>query len=218
MPLPNHRQSACETAIAMQRALQSLRKKWTSEKGKWPESVCNMHMRIGINTGNIVTGNMGSTMRKNYTMMGDSVNLTARLESIAKQYGVCIHVSEETVQGIVPGTILYRTLDTIRVVGKKKPVATYELLCSKDCPLKETIEQLIPLWEKARQHYLAMEWDKAIELFSQTIELEPHNPDKDPGSTTTPSHVYLSRCAFYKKSPPVTEGKIWDGVYTAKEK
>ena len=218
MPLPNHRQSACETAIAMQRALQSLRKKWASEKGKWPESVCNMHMRIGINTGNIVTGNMGSTMRKNYTMMGDAVNLAARLESIAKQYGVCIHVSEETVQGIVPGTILYRTLDTIRVVGKKKPVATYELLCSKDCPLKETIEKLIPLWEKARQHYLAMEWDKAIELFSQTIELEPHNPDKDPGSTTTPSHVYLSRCAFYKKSPPVTEGETWDGVYTAKEK
>ena len=85
MPLPNHAQSACESAVDMQAKLMDLRKKWASEGDKWPKVVHDMHMRIGINSGDIVTGNMGSTMRKNYTMMGDAVNLAARLESAAKQ-------------------------------------------------------------------------------------------------------------------------------------
>ena len=117
MSLPDHPLRACRVALHMQKRLEELRKKWRVEKikdeepvrnlmgagtdewipgDKWPLIVHRMRMRIGINTGSIVVGNMGSAMRMNYTMMGDPVNLAARLEAAGKQYGVYILVSEDT--------------------------------------------------------------------------------------------------------------------------
>ena len=218
MPLPNHAQSACETAVNMQNKLMKLRRKWTNEGSKWPTVVHNMHMRIGINSGDIVTGNMGSTMRKNYTMMGDAVNLAARLESAAKQYGAYIQISEDTQKNLEEGYFIYRSLDTIRVIGKSQPVKTFELLEKTGCENEATLKELVGIWEKARACYLNMQWDDAIELFKQCLEIEPHHPDRDPGSKTTPSHVYIKRCEAYKITPPVAEGEVWDGVFTATEK
>ena len=218
MPLENHAQNACETAVDMQRRLMRLRRKWTHEGNKWPTVVHNMHMRIGINSGDIVTGNMGSTMRKNYTMMGDAVNLAARLESAAKQYGAYIQISEDTQKNLEEGYFIYRSLDTIRVIGKSQPVKTFELLEKSGCENESTLKELVGIWEKARACYLNMQWDDAIELFQQCLEIEPHHPDRDPGSKTTPSHVYIKRCEAYKITPPVAEGEVWDGVFTATEK
>ncbi|MBN2035720.1 MAG: adenylate/guanylate cyclase domain-containing protein, partial [Chitinispirillaceae bacterium] len=96
MPMEDHAQQACHTALDMQEKLAALRDKWKGEGDKWPQIVHGMRMRIGINTGAIVTGNMGSRVRMNYTMMGDAVNLAARLESAAKQYGVYTMVSQFT--------------------------------------------------------------------------------------------------------------------------
>lgn len=218
MRLENHAQSACYSAVKMQRKLMELRKKWASEGNKWPKVVHDMHMRIGINSGDIVTGNMGSTMRKNYTMMGDAVNLAARLESAAKQYGAYIQISEDTQKMLDSGRFLYRSLDTVRVVGKSQPVKTYELLEKAGCKNEVQLTQLISLWEQARDSYLDMDWDRAIDLFTICLDLEPHHPDRDPGSKTTPSHVYIKRCQAYKLHPPVAEGEVWDGVFTATEK
>ena len=218
MPLENHAQNACETAVDMQNKLMRLRRKWTNEGSKWPTVVHNMHMRIGINSGDIVTGNMGSTMRKNYTMMGDAVNLAARLESAAKQYGAYIQISEDTQKNLEEGYFIYRSLDTIRVIGKSQPVKTFELLEKTGCENEATLKELVGIWEKARACYLNMQWDDAIELFKQCLEIEPHHPDRDPGSKTTPSHVYIKRCEAYKITPPVAEGEVWDGVFTATEK
>ena len=218
MPLENHAQSACETAVDMQQKLKELRKKWKHEGNKWPTVVHNMHMRIGINSGDIVTGNMGSTMRKNYTMMGDAVNLAARLESAAKQYGAYIQISEDTEKELKPNYFIYRSLDTIRVIGKSKPVKTFELLGKVGCPEETSLKTLVEIWEHARQCYLNMQWDEAIRYFTECLKFEPHHPDRDPGSKTTPSHVYIDRCEAYKKNPPVAAGDIWDGVFTATEK
>lgn len=218
MPLPNHAQSACETAIDMQGKLMNLRGKWAHEGNKWPKVVQEMHMRIGINSGDIVTGNMGSTMRKNYTMMGDAVNLAARLESAAKQYGAYIQISEDTQKHLEKDKFIYRSLDTIRVIGKSLPVNTFELLERRGCKNEEDLLKLVDIWEKARACYLSMRWDDAIELFEQCLDLEPHHPERDPGSKTTPSHVYIARCKAYKITPPVAEGEEWDGVFTATEK
>lgn len=218
MPLENHAQSACESAVEMQRKLIALRVKWANEGDKWPTVVHNMHMRIGINSGDIVTGNMGSSMRKNYTMMGDAVNLAARLESAAKQYGAYIQISEDTQKHLQEGYFIYRSLDTIRVIGKSQPVKTFELLEKSGCENEATLKELVGIWEKARACYLNMQWDDAIELFKQCLEIEPHHPDRDPGSKTTPSHVYIKRCEAYKITPPVAEGEVWDGVFTATEK
>lgn len=218
MPLKNHAQNACDAAVDMQDKLMKLRKKWASEGDKWPKVVHDMHMRIGINSGDIVTGNMGSTMRKNYTMMGDAVNLAARLESAAKQYGAYIQISEDTQKHLEAGRFIYRSLDTVRVVGKSLPVKTFELLAHSGCENEKQLLHLVEIWEKARAAYLAMEWDKAIELFTECLDFEPHHPDRDPGSKTTPSHVYIKRCEMYKQNPPVAAGESWDGVFTATEK
>jgi len=195
-----------------------LRKKWASEGDKWPKVVHDMHMRIGINSGDIVTGNMGSTMRKNYTMMGDAVNLAARLESAAKQYGAYIQISEDTQKHLEEGKFIYRSLDTIRVVGKSLPVKTFELLAKADCENKDTLNKLVEIWEQAREAYLAMEWDTAKELFTKCLDYEPHLPERDPGSKSCPSLVYIQRCIAYKENPPVAPGETWDGVFTATSK
>ncbi len=218
MPLPNHAQNACDSAVDMQTKLMALRKKWAGEGNKWPKVVHDMHMRIGINSGDIVTGNMGSTMRKNYTMMGDAVNLAARLESAAKQYGAYIQISEDTQKHLDEGRFIYRSLDTIRVIGKSQPVKTFELLAKPGCENEAQLHKLVEIWEQARTAYLAMDWDRAEKLFAECLDYEPHHPDRDPGSKTTPSHVYIKRCEAYKVNPPVAQGETWDGVFTATEK
>ena len=218
MPLENHAQSACSAACDMQSKLMKLRKKWTSEGDKWPKVVHDMHMRIGINSGDIVTGNMGSTMRKNYTMMGDAVNLASRLESAAKQYGAYIQISEDTQKHLEPGKFIFRSLDTIRVVGKSLPVKTFELLAKSDCDNSDSLKKLVEIWEQARDAYLDMDWDKAQDLFTQCLEYEPHLPERDPGSKTCPSLVYIQRCIAYREKPPVAPGETWDGVFTATSK
>ncbi|OWV18958.1 guanylate cyclase [Fibrobacter sp. UWB4] len=222
MKYDDHAKRACDTALDMQSELLKLRKKWHSEEKKWPNVVLNMHMRIGINTGNIVTGNMGSTMRKNYTMMGDEVNLAARLESAAKQYGAYIHICKNTIDQLVEqktnNQYIYRPLDIIRVVGKDEPVETYELLAYANDKDSSKLKKLCKLWEQARAAYLDMQWDKAIELFTQCLAYEPHLPERDPGSKTCPSQVYIKRCKAYKQNPPASAGEKWDGIFTATEK
>ena len=92
--------------------------------------VHNVRHRVGLNSGEMVTGNMGSSMRMNYTMMGDTVNLAARLEPAAKQYGVYTFVAENTYK-VVKDQFEWRLLDFIRVKGKNKPVKVYELFSEK---------------------------------------------------------------------------------------
>jgi adenylate cyclase len=179
-------------------------------------------MRIGINTGDIVVGNMGSAMRMNYTMMGDPVNLAARLEAAGKQYGVYILVSEDTlgceIQGgnderkAVIDLVETRFIDTITVVGKAKPVRVYELFAMKgELSLKE--QELLNLFEKGVALYLKTAWDKALRVFEKASKLE-RNPD----DLTTPSKVFMERCRVFKESPPVLSGEEWDGVFRLTKK
>ena len=216
MPLENHAKSSMECAVKMQRKLNELREKWVAEGDKWPSIVHEMRMRIGINSGRIVTGNMGSTQRMNYTMMGDAVNLSARLESGAKQYGVFNMCSEDSIKSAGEGFIV-RCIDLIKVMGKNEPVRVYEIIEMEEFRT-ESISQLVEIFEKAKDKYLHMKWDEAIQLFEKCLEFEPHHPERAPGCKTTPSHVFIDRCKKYKKNPPVPFGEEWDGVYTATEK
>jgi adenylate cyclase len=130
MPMEDHAYQACLTALDMQKKLADLRKRWKAQGDKWPQIVHDMRMRIGINTGQIVTGNMGSRVRMNYTMMGDAVNLAARLESASKQYGVFTMISNFTYE-MVKNRFVFRLLDKVTVVGKSEPVVLYELIGEK---------------------------------------------------------------------------------------
>ncbi len=237
MEVPDHALRACRVAVSMQETLTRLCEKWKTEKqhphepdrntkglggeewkasDRWPLIVHSMKMRIGINTGEIVVGNMGSAMRMNYTMMGDPVNLAARLEEAGKQYGVYILVSEDTLKWEITDDngdlkrvfdmVEVRFIDTIAVVGKSEPVRVYEL-CAMKGDLTEQEKELISLFNLGMKHYLDMEWDQAAEVFEKAAEIE-----RIPDGKTTPSQVYIDRCRACKNNPPVAPGEIWDGV------
>lgn len=208
--MADHAEKAALTAIGMQNRLAELRVKWKAEEGKWPELVHNMRMRIGINTGAIVTGNMGSKKRMNYTMMGDPVNLAARLESAAKQYGVFTMFSNYTHE-IIGDKFDIRELDKIIVMGKSEPVTIYELLGEKG-KSPQNVMDITGHYLEGLAFYKKQEWDKAIEIFTHNYKLEK---EWRPDQKTNPSKVYLERCNEFKANPP---GADWDGVFKLKSK
>jgi adenylate cyclase len=215
MPVPDHAQRACRVASKMQERLAELRVKWTNEGDRWPTIVHDMRMRIGINSGSIVTGNMGSTQRMNYTMMGDSVNLAARLEAAAKQYGIFTQISQFTKNLLVdPDEFLIRELDVIRVVGKSEPVTVYEIMCFR-AKADENLLQLQTLFAQGREAYKIQKWDEAIGFFKQSLECEYIRFPELKGKKPNPSEIYLERCEEFKKLPPPPD---WDGVSSLNEK
>jgi len=210
LPMEDHAYRACLTALGMQRELANLRKKWESEGDKWPDLVFNMRMRIGVNSGDIVTGNMGSRTRMNYTMMGDVVNTAARLEASAKQYGIYIQVTKQTLELAGWDKFEVREIDKVRVVGKSEAVESYELMSGKG-DLNPSQMEMRELYTEGLTLYRSQQWDAAIEKFTASEKLE----DVFPKRPTTPSRVYLDRCKNFKANPP---GPDWDGVWVLTSK
>ena len=207
-PVENHEKKSCTTALLMQDALEDLRQKWRREND-WPNIVYSMQHRIGLNCGKMVTGNMGSEMRMNYTMMGDTVNLAARLESSAKQYGVYNFVGENIYEE-TKDEFIFRFLDFVQVKGKNIPVKVYELVSAKDNADNHTVN-LIKVFEEGLDHYYQQQWDKALAHFKKAEGMEDHFTSRN----TTPSAVFIERCTMFKDNPP---GKDWDGVWTMTSK
>lgn len=204
IPVEDHEYQACLTALEMDNRVAKLREKWASE-GDWPDLVHNLRHRVGLCSGDMVTGNMGSNMRMNYTMMGDTVNTAARLEASAKQYGVYIQVSESTYED-VKDKFEWRTLDYVRVKGKKVPVRTYELLAEKG-KLADGNSQLVDTFHEGLELYYDQKWDKSLKAFKAAEKLE----DMFPMRPTNPSSIYIGRCEHLKENPP---GADWDKVWT----
>lgn len=192
----DHAKRACWTCIEMQERLSELRKEY-KEQGK-PELV----MRVGINTGQMVVGNMGSSTRMNYGMNGDSVNLAARLEGANKQYGTCTLISEFTYQE-AKDFIEVRELDTLRVVGRSTPIKIYELLGKKG---SNNFPIALADYLEGLANYKAQKWQAAIESFQRALKIDPEDG---------PSKTYLERCNIFIESPP-EEG--WDGVFNLTKK
>ena len=205
----NHEYWACKTAIEMQDKLAILREGWQEEGDRWPEIVHNMQNRIGISSGQMVTGNMGSEARMNYTMMGDNVNTAARLESSAKQYGIYIQIADSTYQA-VKEKVVVRDLDNVRVLGKNEPVKVWELI-SEVGQEPGQYKKILPAYHEALDLYKNQEWSKAIDAFKASDELE----EMFGGRKTNPSRIYIPRCEHYLENPP---GDDWDGVWTLTSK
>ena len=205
----DHEYWACRTAIEMQDKLAILRKGWLDEGDRWPEIVHNMQNRIGISSGQMVTGNMGSEARMNYTMMGDNVNTAARLESSAKQYGIYIQIADSTYQPIKDRMVV-RDLDNVKVLGKEEPVKVWELI-SEVGKEPEQYKKILPAYHEALELYKNQDWVKAIEAFKASDELE----EMFGGRKTNPSRVYIPRCEHYLENSP---GDDWDGVWTLTKK
>ena len=189
---PDHAIRACRTALDMMEELKKLQKKWADEGRP------AFDIGIGINSGDMVVGNMGSDMRFDYTVMGDMVNLGSRLEGINKEYGTNIIISEYTYAAI-KDALFCRELDSVRVKGKKLPVKIYELLCEKKDA--EKWEKAVSLFEEGLSKYKQGLWDEAMATFRKVLEVRPGD---------AASKLYIARCEELKKNPP---GGAWDGVF-----
>jgi len=190
----DHAANACFVALDMQAKLTSMREKWKAE-GR-PE----LHARVGINSGLMVVGNMGSKTRFNYTVMGDAVNLASRLEGVNKQYSTGIMISEFT-YALCKSDIIVREVDLIQVKGKAKPVSIYEVLARSTQKLPHDAEAAAGHFTAGLAAYRQRAWKEAIEAFEQALAVRP-----DDG----PSHTYLKRCQAYLAVPPPDD---WDGVF-----
>ncbi len=196
----DHVYKAVMASIEMQARLAELRKEWIAQKRYIPEAQ-KMKFRIGLNTGLAKVGFMGTDALASYTMMGDTVNLAARLEAAGKDYGVAI-LATDAVYDQVKDRIFTRRLDVVRVKGKTKPVTLYQILCPKGQQSAQ-IAEFVKRYEQGLAAYLQKSWDSAIGFFKEA-QVIMNVADKS-------SEQLIQRCEAYKSNPPPAD---WDGVYT----
>jgi adenylate cyclase len=194
---PAHARNALLAGIEMQQTLRTLQPHFKARG--WPE----INVGVGINTGRVSVGNMGSEIRVAYTVMGDAVNLASRIEGITKQYGAGIIVGEDT-RKAVPDFV-YRELDQVRVKGKDTPVTIYEPL-GFEGEVSAELKEEVKMFHEAQHSYRKQEWDKA-EL--QLHRLQSRAPD------AKLYQVYAERIAYLRDHPPSAE---WDGVFVFESK
>ncbi|MFP6794308.1 MAG: adenylate/guanylate cyclase domain-containing protein, partial [Pseudomonadales bacterium] len=189
----DHAKRACFAAIEMNDRLVVLRAR-ALQKGVTP-----LVVRMGVNTGTMVVGNMGSKQRMNYTIMGDAVNLASRLEGANKAYGSGMMISESTYRSC-EADIDVRELDRITVVGKSEPVTVYQLLNRKNQTTSADAD-LVDQFSKGLELYKAGDFRRAENEFRACLDIFA-----DDG----PALAYISRCQAFTEYPP---GADWDGVY-----
>jgi adenylate cyclase len=195
IPLPNHADIAVKAAIEMLFALDKLRGELVA-KG-FPA----VDIGIGLNTGPMSVGNMGSGERFTYTVMGDNVNLASRIEGLTKEYGIKLMISEYTRRQLTDNSILVRDLDDIRVQGKHEPVKVFEAMRPDILPKESAIRDLIGEFELGRAAYRSQKWDEANKHFMKCLTIRP-----DDG----PTDLFLKRIAEMKAAGAQEN---WDGVY-----
>jgi adenylate cyclase len=196
-PQDDHAYRACTCALQMIQALDKLNAKWRAEGRK------QIAIGVGLNTGPVNVGNMGSAKRLAWTVMGDNVNLASRLEGITKEYRGRIVISEGTYREIADKFVC-RDLDKIRVKGKNQPVTIYELLDVAEN--KQKYEPLLTRYNHAMEAYRAQNWQEAA---SRLGEMLTHFPDDGP------TQIFMDRVLEFMQNAPEAD---WDGVYVMKTK
>lgn len=190
----DHAMRACNSALAMRAAREALSDEW--EKIGRPR----IKARTGINTGNMLVGNIGSQYRFHYGAMGDAVNLASRLEGLNKIYGTQIIISGNTAE-LVAGAFRLRELDLVRVKGRTQALRIYELIGTVDAPLPDEHERLLDLYARGLIAYRQRGWDEALDLFRECLRIR---------SEDRPSLLMQTRCTTYRDKPPRPD---WDGTF-----
>lgn len=199
IPQPDHCERACLAALNMQKRLSELRKIWP-QQGK-PV----LRARIGINTGSMLVGNLGSSYRFSYGVIGDQVNLASRLEGLSSIYGTKILINETTAEKVKHHFHL-REIDTVRVKGRKGVVNVYELIDEKSVVLNDSQKKTRDFYHMGLKLYRKQKWEKAIDQLKTAMECDPED---------MPSQLIIERCLHYMKSPPPDS---WNSVYEPKIK
>lgn len=197
IPYDDHAKYACRCALQSVEKLKVLQEEY-QRKG-----LPLIDLGIGLNTGEVSVGNMGSETVRNYTVMGDAVNLGSRLEGINKQYGTRIILSEFTYEA-AKSDFVCREVDWVRVKGKILPVKIYELIAENKAP--SNIEELLKWFQEGYQFYHDKKFEQAIQSFSNALNLNPED---------SVTKLYVKRCQDYLTTPPPED---WDGVFTMTSK
>jgi class 3 adenylate cyclase len=200
LELADHALRACVSAITMKKREEELNRKFIEAN----ISPAPFLTRIGINTGDMVVGNMGTERKMNYTIMGSAVNLASRLEGINKHYGAWILASETTVKE-AGDAIVSRRLDCIRAAGLNEPVRIYEILALAE-EASPAVLELIENFHMALDLFEKRDWPAAEAAFAAILERNPSDG---------PSKLYLERCRQYRQTPPSPD---WDGVFNFDKK
>jgi adenylate cyclase len=193
----DHASRGVATSLLMQASAKRLNQDFIARG--WPE----LKIGIGLNSGLMHVGDMGSNIRRAYTVMGDAVNLGSRLEGITKVYGVGIAVGEST-RAAAP-EFTYRELDLVRVKGKNEPVAIFEPIALVQ-DTDEATKQEVARWHEALAAVRAQRWDEASAILAELQALSPQRGLYQ---------LYVERIAYYRDHPP---GEGWDGVTTFETK
>ncbi|MFB6355897.1 MAG: adenylate/guanylate cyclase domain-containing protein, partial [bacterium] len=188
----NHPVEACKCALECHEWLMEHRENLQDKTGE------PLDVRIGLNTGEAIVGNMGSEARLNYTVLGDNVNLGSRIEGLNKIYGTPILIGEAT-RDRIGEALVVRKVDCVYVKGKSESSNIYELIGVQG-EVEYSRIQLIDRYEEALERYQSGEWSEAIDRFQSVL-------DEDPDDTS--AKVLLERCKQYREKPP----ENWDGVY-----
>jgi adenylate cyclase len=191
----DHAVRACRAAVLMKKMEQHVNEHFLREK----LSPVPLLTRVGINTGEMVVGNMGTARKMDYTIMGNSVNLASRLEGVNKQYGTWVLISEDTRREIGEQFIL-RQMDRVRVVGIEQPVRLYELVDEKGAGDAATLEA-IEVFHRGQQLFEAKRWEEALAQFRKVLKILPGDG---------PATAFSKRCQEFKRKPPL---ESWDGVF-----
>ena len=170
------------------------------EEGKKPVDI-----GIGLNTDSVVSGNIGSPKRMDYTVIGDGVNLASRLESACKQYKSHILMSEFTYRKL-RGTYRIREVDRVIVIGKSAPVGVYEVLDYHTDETFPSMREVLGHFRDGVSRYRTRNWEAAITAFEEALRLNPND---------RPSQLYVERCRYLKANPPAAD---WDGVWVLESK
>ena len=193
---PDHARKACITALEMMRRLKVLQQGWAER------NLPAINIGIGINTGPMSVGNMGSEMLFDYTVIGDSVNLASRLEGLNKEYGTNIIVSEATYQE-AKAEFVFRVMDRVVVKGKKETVGIFELMGAKEDASR--LSERITCFEAGFKAYQNRQWQEAIREFEA---LGKYEEDKA-------ARIFIERCRLYQESPPPPD---WNGAFVLTKK
>lgn len=199
LPLEPHALHACRAALGGARRLAVLQQNWAEGGGK------TFRASIGLNTGDLVVGNMGSPSRLNYTVLGDAVNLAARIEGLNKVYGTGILMGEGT-YATVADHIVARRVDRVAVKGKSQGIDVYELLAMRGEEAAADQVSLVDAYDSAFDAYLAQRWAEAAAAFEAILAARPEDG---------PARVLLARCRALESEPP---GDDWDGVHVMTRK
>ena len=200
-----HAEFACKAALEAVRRLEDFRNDVATEIGTVADGL-DIDLRVGISSGEMVVGTIGSKVSMSFTVMGDPVNLGSRLEGASKAYGTHIIISDRT-RELAGGSVTTRELDQIRVKGKLKPTRIYELLGPADGSGQAVLPApFVQQFHAGIEAYRLMQWDAAERAFLACLEVAPDDP---------PSRVYMSRIAQLRAEPPALD---WDGVWTFETK